>query len=173
MNLLKLVTTFAALYHLLATVAAMMAVFHFARVLRGEEGGHLLWRRVFTWGETHLWISGAVLIAAGIAQSSLTEYLGNPKLWTKLSLVLVWAANSWAIKRTLRTASEARRNLMFGLSASSLLYGSFLGVAKPLAYGVLPFPWFLAGYAATVALCMLGARRILAPQGMAACRADH
>lgn len=156
----KFIVAFAAFYHVMATLAAMMSVFHFARILRGDEGGHPLWRRVFSWGETHLWISGAILIAVGIYLTSFAEYLDNPKLWTKVSLVVLWWANSCAIKKTVRTASTVRRNLMFGISTGSLFYGTLLGVSKPLAYGVLTFPWFLAGFVATIALCTYGVSRL-------------
>lgn len=156
----KLIVVFAAFYHIMATLAAMMSVFHFSRILRGDEEGHPLWRRVFKWGETHLWISGAILIGAGIYQTGLVEYLDNPKLWTKVSLVVLWWVNSCAITRTIRTASTLRRNLMFGISTGSLFYGTLLGVGKPLAYGVLPFPWFLAGFVATIALCTYGVGRL-------------
>ncbi|RKQ60799.1 hypothetical protein C8E02_0552 [Vogesella indigofera] len=159
----KFIIALAAVYHVIATVAAMMAIFHFARTLRGEENGHPFWRHVFNWGETHLWISGAILIGAGIYLSSFAEYLNNPKLWTKVSLVVLWAVTSYAIRRSSRGASMARRNLLFGISSGSLLYGTFLGVAKPLAYGVLPFPWFLAGFVATIALCTIGVVRMLPP----------
>lgn len=161
--LAKFIVTFAAFYHVMATVAAMMSVFHFSRILRGDEGAHPIWRHIFTWGETHLWISGALLIGAGIYLSGLTQYMNNPKLWTKVCLVLIWASTSYAIKKTLKTASTARRNLMFGISTGSLLYGTILGVAKPLAYGVLAFPWFLTGFAATVALCTYTVNRHLSP----------
>lgn len=158
----KCIIAFAAFYHVIATVAAMMSVFHFSRVMRGDEISQPLWRKIFSWGETHLWISGALLIVAGIYQSSLSEYLNNPKLWTKVSLVLIWGITSFMIQKTMQTASVARRNLMFGISTGSLLYGSFLGVAKPLAYGVLPFPVFLMGYVATIAFCTLGVHRLFA-----------
>ncbi|MDO6386520.1 hypothetical protein [Uliginosibacterium sp. 31-12] len=156
----KFIVALAAFYHLMATVAAMMAIFHFARVLRGEESSHPVWRYVFNWGEAHLWISGAILISVGIYLNGLSEYLNNPKLWTKVSLVLLWGLNSWGIRKTIQTASALRRKLMFGISAGCLLYGSFLGVAKPLAYGVLPFPWFLAGFLATIAACTYGVSRL-------------
>lgn len=158
----KLAITLAAFYHTLATVAAMMAVFHFVRVQRGQESSHPLWRHVFHWGEFHLWMSGLLLVSAGIYVTGLEEYLGNPKLWTKLSLIALWAINSYAIKKTYRTASALRRNVMFGLSTASLFYGTLLGVAKPLAYGVLPFPYFLGGFALTIAACTYGMSRLLA-----------
>lgn len=163
----KFVVAIAAFYHVMATVAAMMAVFHFARIQRGEESSHPLWRHIFHWGEFHLWISGLLLVSVGIYITGLQEYLGNPKLWTKLSLIALWAGNSYAIKKTFRTASSARRNLMFGISTGSLLYGTFLGVAKPLAYGVLPFPYFLSGFMFTVALCTYGVSRLLRPMQLA------
>lgn len=157
----KLLVALAAFYHVIATVAAMMAVFHFARVLRGDEDPQSLWRRVFAWGETHLWISGALLVGLGVYMTGLAEYLNNPKLWTKLSLLLLWGLNSYAIKKTLKSASAARRTLMLGISSASLLYGTLLGVSKPLAYGVLPFPWFLSGFVATIVLCSYGVSRVL------------
>lgn len=163
----KFIVAFAAFYHVIATLAAMMSVFHFARILRGDEDGHPLWRRTFNWGETHLWVSGAILIGVGIFQTGLFAYLDNPKLWTKVSLVLLWWLNSCAIKRWVRTAPAWRRNLMFGISTGSLLYGTLLGVSKPLAYGVLPFPWFAAGFVLTIALCSYAVSRLL-PAAVAA-----
>ncbi len=159
----KFILVLATFYHIMATVASMMAVFHFARIMRSEESKHPLWRHVFNWGETHLWISGAILIGVGIYLSSLAEYLNNPKLWTKVSLILLWGASSYSIKKTIQTASTARRNLMFGISIGSLLYGTFLGVAKPLAYGVLPFSWFVLGFVLTVMLSTLWVSRRFPP----------
>lgn len=151
----------AAMYHVLATVAAMMAVFHFARMLRGEESRHPLWRTVFSQAEAHLWVSGVALVLLGIHVTGLEKYLGNPKLWTKVSLITLWGLNSLWIKRSLSAASPVRRDLMFGISVAALFYGTFLGVAKPLAYGALPFPWFLAGFVATIGACTWSAGRLL------------
>jgi uncharacterized membrane protein len=151
----------AALYHVLATAAAMMAVFHFARRLRGEESREPLWRALFSQAEKHLWLSGLALVLLGLYVTGPEKYLANPKLWTKVSLITLWGLNSLWIKRTLHRASPARRDLMFGISIGALLYGTFLGVAKPLAYGVLPFPAFLSGFLATVAASAWGARRWL------------
>lgn len=151
----------AALYHVLATVAAMMSVFHFARRLRGEASRQPLWRAVYAQAELHLWLSGLALVLLGIYVTGLEKYLGNPKLWTKVSLVTLWGLNSLWMKRTLDAASPLRRDLMFGISIASLLYGTFLGVAKPLAYGVLPFPVFLAGFGITIAACAWGAHHLL------------
>ena len=160
--LVKFIITIAAFYHVMASLAAMMAVFQFTRILRGEESHHPLWRHVFDWGETHLWISGLALVSAGLFATGW-EYLDNPKLWTKLGLIALWAANSYAIKKTLKTASNRRRNAMLGVSIGSLLYGTLLGVAKPLAYGVLSFPYFLAGLALTIGLCTCCATRLFTP----------
>jgi uncharacterized membrane protein len=163
----KFIVAISAFYHILATVAAMMAVFQFARILRGEENHHPLWRHIFDWAEAHLWISGLMLLAVGIYVTGLDEYLANPKLWTKVSLVTLWAANSLCIKKTLRSAASGQRNLMFGTSIACLFYGTFLGVAKPLAYGVLPFPYFLAGFVLSIAIGTYGVSRLLRPMRLA------
>ncbi|MCC7463739.1 MAG: DUF2214 family protein [Gammaproteobacteria bacterium] len=154
-------TALAALYHVLATAAAMMAVFHFARRQRGEEARQPLWRDCYARAELHLWISGVLLVLIGAWVTGWAKYLDNPKLWTKVSLIVLWGLNSLWMKRTLHSASPARRDLMFGISIAALAYGSFLGVAKPLAYGVLPFGGFLAGFLATIAACTWIARRYL------------
>ena len=154
----------AALYHVLATAAAMMAVFHFARRLRGEESREPLWRALFSQAEKHLWLSGLALVLLGLYATGPEKYLANPKLWTKVSLITLWGLNSLWIKRTLHRASPARRDLMFGISIGALLYGTFLGVAKPLAYGVLPFAVFVAGLLATVGACTGVAHAMLRSQ---------
>lgn len=153
----------AALYHLLATAVALMSVFHFIRMLRGDEERHPLWRTLFSQAEAHLWLSGALLVGLGLYATGLYKYLNNPKLWTKLSLITVWGLNSLWMKRALAQALPRQRHLMFGMSLGSLLYGSFLGVAKPLAYGVWPFAYFLLGYGAVVLLCTLVVQRLLQP----------
>src|SRR5574343_356349 len=107
----KFIVAISAFYHILATVAAMMAVFQFARILRGEENHQPLWRHIFDWAEAHLWISGLMLLAVGIYLTGLDEYLANPKLWTKVTLVTLWAANSLGIKKTLRSASAGLRSV--------------------------------------------------------------
>ena len=154
----------AALYHVLATAAAMMAVFHFARRLRGEESREPLWRALFSQAEKHLWLSGLALVLLGLYVTGPEKYLANPKLWTKVSLITLWGLNSLWIKRTLHRASPARRDLMFGISIGALVYGTFLGVAKPLAYGVLPFAVFVAGLLATVGACTGVAHAMLRSQ---------
>ena len=154
----------AALYHVLATAAAMMAVFHFARRLRGEESREPLWRALFSQAEKHLWLSGLALVLLGLYVTGPEKYLANPKLWTKVSLITLWGLNSLWIKRTLHRASPARRDLMFGISIGALLYGTFLRVAKPLAYGVLPFAVFVAGLLATVGACTGVAHAMLRSQ---------
>lgn len=154
----------AALYHVLATAAAMMAVFHFARRLRGEESREPLWRALFSQAEKHLWLSGLALALLGLYVTGPEKYLANPKLWTKVSLITLWGLNSLWIKRTLHRASPARRDLMFGISIGALVYGTFLGVAKPLAYGVLPFAVFVAGLLATVGACTGVAHAMLRSQ---------
>jgi CHASE2 domain-containing sensor protein len=94
-----------------------------------------------------------MIIALGIYQKGL-PYLENPKLWTKVVLVLAWTINSAMICRFIRSASPVVRARMFGISLGSLAYGSFLGVAKPLANGVAPFWMLLAGYIVSLLLAI-------------------
>lgn len=159
--LLKTALTLAAFYHVMATIAAMMGLFQLIRIARGEESFAPIWKNVFQWGELHLWISGLLLVGIGFSIMGM-DYLNNPKLWCKVSLVTIWTINSFIIRRTLANASVSARNVMFGISAGSLIYGTVLGVAKPLAFGVVPFEAFLTGYFVTVVVSTFILARLMA-----------
>ena len=76
-------------------------------------------------------------------------------LFRSVILIVLWSFNSWLLRRYGGNGLDRRRMAMFAVSLGSLFYGSFLGVAKPLAYGVAPFWSLLAGYAACLVLTWL------------------
>lgn len=152
--LIKVAITLAVLYHVLATVVVVAGVLLMLRTTLGIEHHGRFPRRMHGWGERHLWLSGALIIGLGVLQYGLA-YLDNPKLWTKLTVVGVWGLNSWLIKRRIHRSTPRERALLLGVSGAALLYGTFLGVAKSLSGGVMPFGVFLAAYCVVTALCVL------------------
>lgn len=115
-------------------------------------------RQMHGWGERHLWVSGALIIGLGLFQHDLA-YLDNPKLWAKVTVVGIWVLNSRLIRRRIHQSVPRERALLFGVSGAALLYGTFLGVAKSLSGGELPFGVFLAAYGVVTALSVLLLRR--------------
>lgn len=151
--LLKLAISLATFYHLLATVAALAGVLYMLRTVLRADRHQPFAHRMFQWGEVHLWLSGVIIVALGLVQFGVT-YLDNPKLWTKVSVVLLWGLNSLCIKRYLQRSGAAGRSLMMGLSMASLIYGTFLGVAKPLAHGAASYPELMSGFALLLTACV-------------------
>lgn len=161
---IKIFSTLCVFYHVLATVAAIAGAYHLLRMSLGRQAYNPVWKHALRNGELHLWISGLLIVAIGVYLNGLA-YLQNPKLWTKVSLIAVWGINSLLIKAYLKKVSLNGRSLFLGISLASLLYGTFLGVAKPLANGVAPFSALLLGYLLTMAISTASMHRFLkAPQ---------
>ncbi|MFV5214421.1 hypothetical protein ACLIIZ_11935 [Azonexus caeni] len=150
-SIMELLVTLAVFYHLAALFASLTGVFLALCRLRGMATERRLIRPLILNGELHLWLSGLLIIALGVALKGM-PYFDNPKLWTKVILITLWSLNSWLLRHYSRSGLDQRRIAMFAISLGSLIYGSFLGVAKPLAYGVAPFWGLLAGYAACLLL---------------------
>lgn len=166
---MALLVTLAVFYHLAALSASLTGVFLALCRLRGMAVERPLIRPLILNGEVHLWLSGMLIIAFGVLMKGL-PYFDNPKLWVKVILIVLWSFNSWLLRQPGGSGLDRRRIAMFAVSLGSLFYGSFLGVAKPLAYGVAPFWSLLAGYAGCLALTWLllqRSRRWLAPPAIA------
>lgn len=151
---MELLATLAVLYHLIAFLGSAIGVFHALGRYRGLATPLQLVQPMIKWGELHLWISGILIIGLGVAMKGM-PYFDNPKLWVKVILIVVWSINAFLIRRRTLPNTNTVRALQFGLSLSALIYGTFLGVAKPLAYGFAPFWSLLAGYLICQALAIL------------------
>jgi hypothetical protein len=90
--------------------------------------------------------------------SSRWAYLANPKLWAKLAVVTVWLGSTLVMRHVavprLRLGLRTPMLWTCSVSGACWLYGAFLGVAKPLAGGVVPLAVFLAGFAAVIMGCL-------------------
>lgn len=156
---IKIFSTLCVFYHVLATVAAIAGTYHLLCVSLGRQGFNPVWKRALLNGELHLWISGLLIVAIGLYLNGW-DYLQNPKLWTKVSLIGVWGINSLLIKAYLGKIGLNARCTLLGISLASLLYGTFLGVAKPLANGVAPFSSLLLGYVLAIMISVAAMHRI-------------
>lgn len=162
---IKILSTLCVFYHVLATVATIAGAYHLLCMALGRQTFGPVWKHALRNGELHLWISGVLIVGIGL-YSNGWAYLQNPKLWTKVCLIAVWGINSLLIKAYLQKVSLDARSVFFGISLASLLYGTFLGVAKPLANGVVPFPALLLGYLLTIVTCATAMHRLFkAPPG--------
>jgi hypothetical protein len=170
-----------AYVHLLATCMALGSIFIADwRLLRGREfalrPGALArlatTQRLVNVSLAALWLTGAALIWIGYAQNPDT-YLGNQKLWAKISVVAVLTLNGVFLHRfafpslqrgySLSTLSNLRCTLhaiLGGISVASWLFAAWLGMARPwnntVAYGDV-----MALYFALLGLAILGTRTML------------
>lgn len=153
---LKLVLALAVFWHTLAFAAGSINVLHSYRALFCGER-YLGVSRIIQSAEWQLWMSGFGIISAGIALSGWDIYLSNPKLWAKLVLVTVWLLSTISMRRfalvRLRTGQRGPMLATSAVSAACWAYGAFLGGAKSLANGEIPFSGLLVGFLLTICGC--------------------
>ena len=151
MLLLRVLITLAALWHTLAFAAGGAFVCLAYAALFGLKYERW-WTRIIRSADLQLWLSGLALIALGVAASGFQTYASNPKLWAKLMVITVWPLST-QVMRAAKMAGRSRTMLAAcGVNLACWIYGAFLGVAKPLAFGVVPFWGFVLGFAG---LCLI------------------
>ncbi|SMC24843.1 hypothetical protein SAMN02745857_01984 [Andreprevotia lacus DSM 23236] len=90
-----------------------------------------------------LWFSGLMLITLGYLQDG-AQYLANPKLWAKVTVVILLTINGGLLhsiafpalqKRiafiALPVSERAKLALLGAISGCSWLFAAFLGIARP------------------------------------------
>lgn len=157
--LIALATALAALWHVLAfSIGFGLVILHVRALFRFEDYDNR-WSRPLRAAELHLWLSGLAIIGAGIAQSGLERYAANPKLWAKISVVLIWAASVHVLRSStaawLQQGQRRRVIAAASISVACWLYAAFLGCAKDLAFGVAPFSALMAGFIAAVLMGLI------------------
>jgi len=160
---LNVLTTFAAFWHVLAFAAGGVYVFHayFSLFRGGYDSG---WTRIIRAADGQLWLSGLAIIGLGIALSGFDRYMDNPKLWTKALLITVWFISTLTMRyyavAKLVAGFRTPMLLAAAVNVSCWIYGAFLGVAKPLANGVVPFTALMGGWFATILVCLAVTQRM-------------
>lgn len=153
----KFLWVLAIFWHTLAFAAGGMNVVSAYRALFGGEHDPARTRAIRS-AEWQLWVSGFVIIGLGIVLTSWHSYLDNPKLWSKIVVVSIWLASTIVLRNASRHRwpIAGRRGILLTCSVSGAcwFYGAFLGVAKPLANGVMPFWGFMAGFVGVLIACI-------------------
>ncbi len=153
--LLEFLKTLAALWHAIAFAGGFYFVWQSYRALFGLVAHDRRWGPIIGKADIHLWLSGFAIIGMGILISGADKYLSNPKLWTKVVLIVVWLVATQSMRHyALPRLRAGRRTPMLIAAALSLacwVYGAFLGVAQGLAYGVVPFPALVSGFLLAIA----------------------
>lgn len=153
---LKLLWALAVFWHVLAFCQGGYCVLKAYHSLFGGEWDSTRKNRIRL-AEWHLWASGVAIIILGIALGG-RSYLENPKLWAKLVVITIWLASSifLGLLATLPPSSKRRSAMLLlcAVSGACWLYGAFIGGAKSLANGVVPFSTFMIGFVAVVATCI-------------------
>lgn len=155
---IQVLTTLAVLWHILAFAAGGVHVF-FAYQSLFQDQYHSKWTHIIRSADWQLWFSGVLIIGLGIASSGFDQYIANPKLWAKTLLITTWFISTQCIRHyaalKFRLGHRPPMLLASSVSAACWIYGAFLGVAKPLAYGAVSFSVLFAGFVLTVGACLV------------------
>ena len=100
-----------------------------------------------------------MMIGLGIMIDGFDQYAANPKLWAKTLLIIIWLISTQTIRRyavvKIRTGNRTPMLLASSVNVACWIYGAFLGVAKPLAFGVTSLSMWAVGFDITLAFCMI------------------
>jgi hypothetical protein len=156
--------TLAALWHVMGFAFGLVYVRFSLLSLLGKIPYQREWRGVLRYADLHIWLSGFVLIGLGIWDKGFTAYIYNPKLWCKVTVVVIWMLSTQMMRFIgIRYLKQGNKQPMLHLSAINIscwIYGAFLGCAKPLGYGVMPYSYFQIGFLFVAVLCLFGLQKI-------------
>lgn len=157
--LLGLGKSLSSFWHVLALAAGLVFVVHSYQSLFGMKPYDRDWSRRIARADWHLILSGLAIIAFGMALTGVEKYLSNPKLWTKVTVVVVWLATTALMRRNaarwFATGNTTPMAALASISLACWLYGTFLGCARELAYGAVPFEALLSGFAVTALVTLI------------------
>lgn len=146
---LKTLMALAMLWHTFAFAAGGVYVFHAYRVLF-SGGFNPTGVKVIRSADWQLWLSGFMIIGLGIMIDGVEQYAANPKLWAKVIIICIWLISTQAIRRyaalKMRSGYRIPMLLASSVNVTCWIYGAFLGVAKPLGFGVMSFKALMAGF---------------------------
>ncbi len=158
-EIIGLLLTVAALWHLLGFAFGLVYINFSLKSLFNLIPYDRQWSGVIRSADLHLWLSGFALIVLGLFQKGTEEYLSNPKLWCKVTVVVIWFLSTQLMRRVgIPNLKKGNAGPMMKLSAINIscwIYGAFLGCAKPLAYGVVSYSGFILGFICTILLSFL------------------
>lgn len=156
---LETLKTFFVLWHVAAFALGGVYVWHSYRSLIGCVPYKNSWSKFIQKADIHLWLSGFAIIAVGLVLIGLSKYLSNPKLLTKVIVIVTWLASTRYIRRSALTRFNHGDTVPMyaacGINLACWFYGAFLGCAKGLAYGVVPLWIFITGFSCTIGICLI------------------
>ncbi len=142
--------TLAALWHLLGFAFGLVYVRSSFLSLLGRIPYNSSWSSILRHADLHLWLSGFTLIGLGILDKRFDIYIDNPKLWSKITVVIIWMVSTQLMRYigipSLINGNKTPMLHMSAINISCWIYGAFLGCASTLSYGVIPYTYFLLGF---------------------------
>ncbi len=158
-EIIGLLVTIAAMWHVLGFAFGLVYINFSLKSLFNLMPYDRQWSGVIRSADLHLWLSGIVLIVLGLFQKGAGEYLSNPKLWCKVTVVVIWFLSTQLMRRvgipSLKKGDDGPMMKLSAVNISCWIYGAFLGCAKPLAYGVVSYSGFIFGFICTTLLSFL------------------
>lgn len=163
-EILGFLITLAALWHVVGFAFGLVYVRLSLLSLLDKIPYQPAWTPVLRNADLHLWLSGFALIGLGIWDKGFDIYINNPKLWCKVTVVIVWMLSTQAMRFVgIAHLKQGNKKPMIHLSAINIIcwiYGAFLGCAKALAYGVVPYSYFLIGFLIITSLIIFSLQKL-------------
>jgi len=142
--------TISAFWHVLAFAYGIVFIHLSLKSIFRQIEYDNRWSKIIRTADLHLWLSGIAIILLGIYDKGLALYISNPKLWCKVTVVVIWLVSSklmhkYGIPELIKGNAKPMINFC-SVNLSCWIYGAILGCAKPLAYGVVTYPNFISGF---------------------------
>jgi hypothetical protein len=164
-RILGLLIMLAAFWHVLGFAFGIVYVWASLKSLCGQLAYEKKWSRILRSADLHLWLSGFALIGLGVLQKGAADYFSNPKLWGKITVVVVWFLSTQGLRYfgvpRLRRGQVAVMKNFSVINVACWLYGALLGVMRPLSNGVLSYSQILAGFAFVILVSFIGVYRMM------------
>lgn len=163
-EILGLLITLTALWHVVGFAFGLVYVRLSLLSLIGKIPYQPAWTNVLRNADVHLWLSGFALIGLGVWDKGFDMYMSNPKLWCKVTVVIVWMLSTQAMRYIgiahLKRGNKKPMIYFSAINISCWIYGAFLGCAKPLGYGVVSYNYLIIGFVIIVALIIFSLQKI-------------
>jgi hypothetical protein len=153
-ELQSLLLSIASYWHIISFAAGGIWVYQSYLALFGRRIYQSSWGKIIRHADINLWASGFFIIAIGAINKGIGEYILNPKLLAKSTVVLSWFLSTQYLRKiALAKFKNGNRNHMLfaaSINISGWIYGGFLGCAHSLANGIVSYKNFLFGFLATI-----------------------
>jgi hypothetical protein len=145
-EILGLFITLSALWHVIAFAYGIVFIHFSLKSVFNIVPYNKEWSPVIRGADLHLWMSGLALIILGILDKGVDIYISNPKLWTKVTVVIVWMLSTLLMRKyavpALKNGSNELMIKFSALNISCWIYGGSSRLCEAFSLWSCKLPCF-------------------------------